>query len=110
MLNPCLKYAFTLAPTIPNSWDIERRLGTRYITWHNYKLDSPLLHLLSTERKIELLIQDMIETLAFSSPDEQCRLGVGRRGTFRLLVVLSRVELGGAVQEAESYSVGQSLH
>ena len=33
MLNPCLKYAFTLAPTIPNSWDIERRLGTRYITW-----------------------------------------------------------------------------
>jgi hypothetical protein len=33
MLNPCLKYAFTLAPAIPNSWDIERRLGTRYITW-----------------------------------------------------------------------------
>jgi hypothetical protein len=27
-------HCFTLAPTIPNSWDIERRLGTRYSTCH----------------------------------------------------------------------------
>jgi hypothetical protein len=33
MLNPCLKYVFTLVTTISNSCDIVRRLGTRYITW-----------------------------------------------------------------------------
>jgi hypothetical protein len=35
MLNPCLKYVFTLVTTISNSCDIVRRLGTRYITWGN---------------------------------------------------------------------------
>ncbi len=44
---------------------------------YSYQLDGPLLHLLSTERKIELLIQDMIETLAFSSPDERASLHAG---------------------------------
>jgi hypothetical protein len=46
---------------------------------YSYQMDSPwpLLHLLSTERKIELLIQDMIESLAFSSPDVRVSLHAG---------------------------------
>jgi hypothetical protein len=34
------------------------------------------MHWLSTERKIELLIQDMTETLAFFGPDERASLHV----------------------------------
>jgi hypothetical protein len=41
---------------------------------HNYQLRTRPMPWLSAERKIELLIQDMAETLAFSSPDERAKL------------------------------------
>ena len=69
MLNPCLKYVFTLVTTISNSCDIVRRLGTRYITWDS-KVPQPrvdLVHMAASDLFMIYLFYLLLMQIIFIS-------------------------------------------